>query len=302
MTATSENSHVLSVEHLSVSFGTGKRNTPPVAVVRDVSFSIGKGEIVAIVGESGCGKSTTGLALLGLNPDGNVSVQGSIRLARKGGQTVDVVKLRERELQRVRGNDAAMIFQEPMSSLDPLYTIGAQIEEALSVHRKMPAKERAAEALRLVSMLGIPSPAKCLKSYPHQLSGGMRQRVMIAIALSCHPAFLIADEPTTALDVTVQAQIVERMKQLQRETQMAILFVTHDLSLVAEIADRITNYMAQEIVRRERLEGAFAETGRMDTTGPAPSSTGTGVVIAAFVIGLLTGAAGLFAAAWLSVS
>jgi oligopeptide/dipeptide ABC transporter ATP-binding protein len=248
MTATHEDSCVLSVEHLSVSFSSGKHNTPPVAVVRDVSFSIGKGEIVAIVGESGCGKSTTGLALLGLNPDGSASVQGTINLARKDGRTVNVVGLRARELQRVRGNDAAMIFQEPMSSLNPLYTIGAQIEEALSVHRKLSHKERAAEALRLVSMLGIPSPAKCLGSYPHQLSGGMRQRVMIAIALSCHPALLIADEPTTALDVTVQAQIIERMKELQQETHMAILFVTHDLSLVAEIADRALVMYAGQIV------------------------------------------------------
>ncbi|WP_250527330.1 ABC transporter ATP-binding protein [Caballeronia sp. GAWG2-1] len=246
MTATLEHNRVLTVEHLSVSFDSGKRQ-PPTSVVRDVSFSIGKGEIVAIVGESGCGKSTTGLALLGLI-EGNASVRGCIRLARKDGRTVDVVMLRERELQRMRGNDAAMIFQEPMSSLNPLHSIGAQIEEALGTHRKMRPRERATEALRLISMLGIPSPAECLKSYPHQLSGGMRQRVMIAIALSCHPALLIADEPTTALDVTVQAQIVERMKQLQQETQMAILFVTHDLSLVAEIADRALVMYAGEIV------------------------------------------------------
>jgi len=257
MTTTFEDSRVLSVEHLSVSFDTGKRNTPPVTVVRDVSFSIGKGEIVAIVGESGCGKSTTGLALLGLNPGSNASVKGSINLAKKGGQTVDIVGLRERELRRVRGNDVAMIFQEPMSSLNPLYTIGAQIEEALSLHRRMSSKERAAEALRLVSMLGIPSPAKCLNSYPHQLSGGMRQRVMIAIALSCHPGLLIADEPTTALDVTVQAQIVERMKQLQQETQMAILFVTHDLSLVAEIANRALVMYAGQIVEAGPVSDLF---------------------------------------------
>ncbi|MDR5798157.1 ABC transporter ATP-binding protein [Caballeronia sp. LZ008] len=257
MTATFENSRVLTVEHLSVAFRTGKRTAAPVPVVRDVSFSVGKGEIVAIVGESGCGKSTTGLALLGLNPDGNALVEGSISLATKAGKSVDVVKLHERDLQRVRGNDAAMIFQEPMSSLNPLYTIGAQIEEALAVHRKMSSKERTDEALRLVSMLGIPSPAKCLKSYPHQLSGGMRQRVMIAIALSCHPALLIADEPTTALDVTVQAQIVERMKKLQEETQMAILFVTHDLSLVAEIADRALVMYAGQIVEAGPIAELF---------------------------------------------
>jgi oligopeptide/dipeptide ABC transporter ATP-binding protein len=243
-----ETSRVLSVENLTVSFRSDKRSMPSVAVVRDLSFSVGKGEIVAIVGESGCGKSSTGLALLGLSPDGNASVQGSIILTRKDGQTPDIVELGERELQSVRGNDAAMIFQEPMSSLNPLNKIGAQIEEALSVHRKMSSKERQAEALRLVSMLGIPSPAKCLQSYPHQLSGGMRQRVMIAIALSCGPGLLIADEPTTALDATVQAQIVDRLKKLQQETRMAILFITHDLSLVAEIADRALVMYAGQIV------------------------------------------------------
>jgi oligopeptide/dipeptide ABC transporter ATP-binding protein len=246
-----DNNRVLSVEHLSISFGTAT----PVAVVRDVTFSIDKGEIVAIVGESGCGKSTTGLALLGLNPEGKTSVQGAIRLGRKDGDQVDIVQLRERALQKIRGNDAAMIFQEPMSSLNPLYTIGSQIEEALSVHRRLSGAERTREALRLVSILGIPSPEKCLKSYPHQLSGGMRQRVMIAIALSCNPALLIADEPTTALDVTVQAQIIDRLKQLQRETRMAILFVTHDLALVGEIADRVLVMYAGQIVE----EGPAAE-------------------------------------------
>jgi len=254
MTSTDiDDNRVLSVEHLSVSFGANV----PVAVVRDVTFTINKGEIVAIVGESGCGKSTTGLALLGLNPDGKASVQGAIKLGRKGGDEVDIVRLHERDLQRIRGNDAAMIFQEPMSSLDPLYTIGAQIEEALSVHRRLSAVERTREALRLVSILGIPSPEKCLKSYPHQLSGGMRQRVMIAIALSCNPALLIADEPTTALDVTVQAQIIDRLKQLQRETRMAILFVTHDLALVAEIADRVLVMYAGQIVEEGPVADLF---------------------------------------------
>jgi oligopeptide/dipeptide ABC transporter ATP-binding protein len=246
-----DDNRLLAVEHLSVSFGS----TTQVAVVRDVSFSIGKGEIVAIVGESGCGKSTTGLALLGLNPEGKSSVKGSIKLERKSGDEVDIVALRERDLRRIRGNDSAMIFQEPMSSLNPIYTIGKQIEEALAVHRKLSGAERTKEALRLVSILGIPSPEKCLKSYPHQLSGGMRQRVMIAIALSCNPALLIADEPTTALDVTVQAQIVDRLKLVQRETRMAILFITHDLALVAEIADRALVMYAGQIVE----EGPVAE-------------------------------------------
>ena len=244
---------LLSVEHLCVSFGSSS----PISVVRDVSFTIDKGEIVAIVGESGCGKSTTGLALLGLNQAKSARIEGSIKLEQKDGAEVDIVRLREREMQRVRGNDAAMIFQEPMSSLNPLYTIGTQIGEALSVHRRLSSAERFSEALRLVSMLGIPSPEKCLKSYPHQLSGGMRQRVMIAIALSCNPGLLIADEPTTALDVTVQAQIIERLKLLQEETRMAILFVTHDLALIAEIADRALVMYAGQIVEEGPVDQLF---------------------------------------------
>jgi oligopeptide/dipeptide ABC transporter ATP-binding protein len=253
MTPAAADNRLLTVEHLFVSFG----KAAPVAAVRDVTFSIDKGEIVAIVGESGCGKSTTGLALLGLNPGDKSSVEGSIRLERKSGAEVDIIRLRERDLRRVRGNDSAMIFQEPMSSLNPIYTIGAQIEEALAIHRKLSSAERAGEALRLVSILGIPSPAKCLKSYPHQLSGGMRQRVMIAIALSCNPALLIADEPTTALDVTIQAQIVDRLKLLQGETGMAILFITHDLALVAEIADRVLVMYAGQIVEEGSVEKLF---------------------------------------------
>ncbi|WP_454828047.1 ABC transporter ATP-binding protein [Paraburkholderia xenovorans] len=253
MTSTVKDNDVLSVEQLSVSFG----RSPSVQVVRDIAFSVRKGEIVAIVGESGCGKSTTGLALLGLISDDGAGVHGSIRLARKDGQTVNIVGMGERKLQKIRGNDAAMIFQEPMSSLNPLFTIGTQIQEALSVHRKMSASERADEALKLVSMLGIPSPQKCLQSYPHQLSGGMRQRVMIAIALSCNPALLIADEPTTALDVTVQAQIVDRLKRLQQDTHMSILFITHDLALVAEIADRALVMYAGQIVEEGPITELF---------------------------------------------
>jgi oligopeptide/dipeptide ABC transporter ATP-binding protein len=248
---------LLAVEHLSVSFQTGRGK--PVPALRDVSFTVRKCEVVAVVGESGCGKSTTALALLGLNPPEQAHVGGSVRLRRKTATTVDMVQMRESERKRVRGNDIAMIFQEPMSSLNPIYRIGTQIDEALRVHRPMNAAQRAEEALRLVSLLGIPSPAQCLKSYPHQLSGGMRQRVMIAIALSCQPSLLVADEPTTALDVTIQAQIVDQLRALQRDREMAIVFITHDLALVSDIADRVIVMYAGQIVEEGPASRIFAQ-------------------------------------------
>ena len=236
---------LIRVENLNVAF---RVRAGKVGAVRDVSFEIRKREVVALVGESGSGKSTIGLSLLGLLAPSVATVSGSIRISRKNGKSLEVIGASDRQMQQVRGNDVAMIFQEPMSSLDPIYRIGEQIAESLRVHRRISHADALAEALRLLTLLGVPSPEKCLRSYPHQLSGGMRQRALIAMALSEQPALLVADEPTTALDVTIQAQIVDLLRSVQQETAMAILFVTHDLGLVGEIASRALVMYAGEIV------------------------------------------------------
>ncbi|WP_205041980.1 ABC transporter ATP-binding protein [Rhodoligotrophos defluvii] len=227
---------LISVHDLSVSFRIAKGR---VDAVRQVSFSIAPGEIVALVGESGSGKSTIGQALMGLlRYDDKAEVAGSALFRSREDGEVDLVKISDRAMRRLRGNELAMIFQEPMSSLNPLFTVGGQITEQIRAHRDVSRREARTQALALLEQLGFPNPAKTLTSYPHQLSGGMRQRAMIGMALSCDPALLIADEPTTALDVTIQAQIIDLLKRLQARTQMAILFITHDLGLVAEIANR----------------------------------------------------------------
>jgi oligopeptide/dipeptide ABC transporter ATP-binding protein len=241
-------------ENLNVTFRVGGAQ---VSAVRDVSFTIDKREVVALVGESGSGKSTIGLSLLGLLPPEAAEVSGSVRLRRKNGESFEIVGARDRQMQQVRGNDVAMIFQEPMSSLNPIYRIGEQIAESLRVHRRMSQGEALKEALRLLTLLGVPSPEQRLHNYPHQLSGGMRQRVMIAMALAGQPALLVADEPTTALDVTIQAQIVDLLKTIQQETAMAILFVTHDLGLVGEVASRVLVLYAGEIVEEGPIRQLF---------------------------------------------
>jgi oligopeptide transport system ATP-binding protein len=243
--------HLLEIDELHVAFGT-KAGT--VRAVNGVSLQIRAGETFAIVGESGCGKSTTGLAIMGLaGSQARAVVRGRIALRTKSGEVVDMARLSERRRRAVRGNDVAMIFQEPMSSLNPVYTIGAQIREAI---RRRGGERR--EALRLVEAMGIPNPDQCLRSYPHQLSGGMRQRVMIAIALAGRPNLLVADEPTTALDVTIQAQILELLALLQHETGMAVIFITHNLGVVAEIAQRMAVMYAGKIVELGQVAQVFA--------------------------------------------
>ena len=204
------------------------------SVVNDLSFDLALHETLAIVGESGSGKSVTALSLMGLVPSVNGRVEGQALLDGR-----DLLALPEAELRRVRGNEIAMIFQEPMTSLNPVMTVGAQIAEALRYHRRLSRAAARIEALRLLDVVRIADAQRRLDDYPHRFSGGMRQRVMIAMALACHPKLLIADEPTTALDVTVQAEILELMKELQRERGMALLFITHDMGVVAEIADRV---------------------------------------------------------------
>lgn len=253
---------LLSVANLSVAFG--RIETP---VVHDVTFDIRPGEVVALVGESGSGKSTVAQAVMRLLDPKASRVQGKILLARKNYGTADIAALPERTMRGVRGNDVAMIFQEPMTSLDPIYKVGDQIVEALAVHGRAGAAERRSEALRLLQILGVPSPEKTVERYPHELSGGMRQRVMIAMAISCQPRLLIADEPTTALDVTIQAQIVEELRSLQKQTGMAILFITHDLGLVSEIANRVLVMYAGRIVESGPVGEVFAAPKMPYTAG-----------------------------------
>ena len=254
---------LLDITDLDVTFDPHGRG---VRAVRGVDFSIGRGEIVALVGESGSGKSTIGLSLMGLfGPEDRVRVTGHAMLRDKRGQLRDLASLSARQMREVRGEDLAMIFQEPLSSLDPVFTVGAQIVEAVRSHRRVGRAEAAGRARALLDALGLADPEKLLATYPHQISGGMRQRVMIAMALACEPALLIADEPTTALDVTVQAQIVDLLKRIQAETGMAILFITHDLGLVAEIADRAYVMYAGQIVETGEVSDLFA-TPRMPYT------------------------------------
>jgi oligopeptide transport system ATP-binding protein len=213
---------------------------------------------VALVGESGSGKSTIGLAMMRLiEQTKQLEVEGEILFRGKNGESVNLMTRTEKEMQRIRGNDIAMIFQEPMSSLNPIFTIGTQIVEAIRSHQDKSRPDALARALEMLTLLGIPNPDKCLANYPHQISGGMRQRVMIAMALACNPALLIADEPTTALDVTIQAQIVEILKNLQERFGMSILFITHNLGLVAEIADRVLVLYAGQVVELAKVKTLF---------------------------------------------
>jgi peptide/nickel transport system ATP-binding protein len=254
---------VLTVKDLEVGFSVGGRT---IRAVNGVSFSIAPGETLAIVGESGSGKSTTGLALMGLvERTKRIQISGRVRLKSKSGCVCDVLELPARALRQVRGNDIAMIFQEPMSSLNPVYSVGAQVAEAVALHRNVSRAEGLGRALALLEQLRVPNPDKCLLSYPHQLSGGMRQRVMIAMALSCEPRLLIADEPTTALDVTVQAQIIELLREVQARTGMAIIFITHNLGIVSEIADRTLVMYAGEVVESVSSSELF-ERPRMPYT------------------------------------
>ncbi|MBM3598030.1 MAG: ABC transporter ATP-binding protein [Alphaproteobacteria bacterium] len=253
---------LLEVDGLSATFRSNS-----VRALRDVSFRIDAGEVVALVGESGSGKSTTGLAIMGLLERGEASLSGSIRLVRKSGERAELVGLAENRMRSVRGNDVAMIFQEPMSSLDPIYSVGDQIAEAIAAHQDLPRARVEDEALRLLTIMAIPDPAKCFVSYPHQLSGGMRQRVMIAMALSCRPRLLVADEPTTALDVTIQAQIIDQLGILQRDAGMAVLFVTHDLGLAADLADRVLVMYAGQIVEAGPADQVFSRPTMPYTAG-----------------------------------
>ncbi len=228
---------LLAVNGLKTYFNT---DDGVVKSVDGVTFHINKGETLAVVGESGSGKSVTSLSIMRLipMPPGEIAA-GDILFTGKDGVQKDIVKLSEAEMRKIRGNDIAMIFQEPMTSLNPVYTVGDQIAEAVMLHQRKTRQEAMGVATDMLRFVGIPAPEKRVNEYPRQPSGGMRQRVMIAMALSCTPALLIADEPTTALDVTIQAQILDLMRKLQKDIGMSILFITHNLGVVAEMADRV---------------------------------------------------------------
>nr|WP_148434732.1 ABC transporter ATP-binding protein [Gracilibacillus massiliensis] len=241
---------ILDVRNLHVTFDTygGK-----VQAVRGVNFSLKKGETLAIVGESGSGKSVTTKALMGLvaKPAGNIP-KGEILFEDK-----NLAKLSEKQMQKIRGKDLSMIFQDPMTSLNPTMKIGKQIMEGLILHQNLSKKNAKQRALELLELVGIPDPVKRINQYPHQFSGGMRQRVVIAIALACNPKVLIADEPTTALDVTIQAQILELMKDIQKKMNTSIIFITHDLGVVANVADRVAVMYAGKIVEIGTVDDVF---------------------------------------------
>ncbi len=237
---------LLSIRGLSVAFGNAK-------VVEDVNFDLAAGETLGVVGESGSGKSITALSILGLVPAPG-RVEGSIRF----GET-ELRTLPEPEMRAIRGRDIAMIFQEPMTSLNPVFTIGDQVTEALVHHRSLNGAAARAEALKLLKLVEIPSPDRRLDDYPHQLSGGMRQRVMIAMALACRPQILLADEPTTALDATIQAQILELLRGLQRELNMAMILITHDLGIVSEYAQRVVVMYAGRVIETAPAAAIFAQ-------------------------------------------
>ncbi|CAI0766508.1 Glutathione import ATP-binding protein GsiA [Serratia liquefaciens] len=247
---------VLSVRDLSVQF---QQQGDTVEAVRNLSFDLDRGETLAIVGESGSGKSVTSLALMRLVEQGGGNiVSGTMPFRRRNGEVLDLAHARQGTLRTVRGADMAMIFQEPMTSLNPVFPVGEQIAESLRLHQAMDHRAARQAALQMLDLVRIPEAKDVLNRYPHQLSGGMRQRVMIAMALSCRPALLIADEPTTALDVTIQAQILQLIRVLQQEMQMGVIFITHDMGVVAEIADRVLVMRQGEQVEQGPVRELFA--------------------------------------------
>lgn len=232
------------------------------AIVNGISFQLNEGETLGIVGESGCGKSMTALSLMGLLPPGVEWQSGDIHL-----NDLHFKDFSKKDWRKVRGKKVSMIFQEPMSSLNPVYTVGKQIIEMILNHENIDKKQARARALKMLQLVGIPRPEQVLDEYPHQLSGGMRQRVMIAIAMSCNPEILIADEPTTALDVTIQAQILELMKKLQQQLNMSIVLITHDLGVVAEMCDRVIVMYAGEIIEEAKIVDLFDQPKHPYTKG-----------------------------------
>ncbi|MFB5193630.1 ABC transporter ATP-binding protein [Neobacillus sp. KR4-4] len=251
-------SAILEVKNLKTKF---KTDMGTVAVVDGVDFSIKPGETLGVVGESGCGKSVTSLSVMRLLPS-NASNEGSITF-----QGRELISLPEKQMQQVRGNDIAMIFQEPMTSLNPLHTVGKQIEEAVILHMNISKREAKERAVKMLKAVGMPRAEEIYGEHPHQLSGGMRQRVMIAMAMACDPKLIIADEPTTALDVTIQAQILDLMRDLKEKTGTSIMLITHDLGVVAEMCDRVIVMYAGQVVEETDVETLFENPKHPYTIG-----------------------------------
>ena len=243
--------HLLEVNNLTTGF---QADYGHVTSVDHVSFHLDKGEILCIVGESGCGKSVTSLSIMGLLGRGGTVEDGSVLFDGK-----NLLEMTEKELDEVRGNQISMIFQDPLTSLNPVFTVGNQIIESIRIHLKLSKKEAKERAIQILEKVGMPDPKAVLNKYPHMLSGGMRQRVMIAMALCCHPTLLIADEPTTALDVTIQAQIMALLKELQQEMNMSVILITHDMGVVAEMADRVIVMYAGQFVEEAPVKELFKE-------------------------------------------
>jgi peptide/nickel transport system ATP-binding protein len=250
---------LLSIENLQVHFRTPEGVN---RAVDGVSFAIGAGETLAIVGESGCGKSVTSMSILRLLPEPPAAIAGAIRF-----RGTNLLDLPDSAMRKIRGNDISVIFQEPMTSLNPVLTVGRQIGETLRLHQGLGRREAEERAVGMLTLVGIPEPRRRVREYPHQLSGGMRQRVMIAIALACSPKLLIADEPTTALDVTIQAQILDLMRDLKRRVGAAIMLITHDLGVVAEVADRVVVMYAGRKVEEAAVADLFRSPRHPYTKG-----------------------------------
>lgn len=251
---------LLAVADLRTTFYTDKET---IRAVDDVSFTVERGQTVGIVGESGAGKSVMARSLMGLIDDpGEVAPESTIRF-----QGREIAGLSEQQWREVRGTGIAMVFQDPMTSLNPVYTVGNQIKESLRIHQGLRGHEATTEAIDLLEAVGIPDPARRLREYPHEFSGGMRQRAVIAIALACDPDLLICDEPTTALDVTIQAQILELLDDLQKERDLGILFITHDMGVIAEVADSVVVMYAGEVVERATVERLFDDPKHPYTSG-----------------------------------
>lgn len=268
---TMENEAILEVKDLKVSFLTDEGK---VQVINEIGFTLEKGKIFGIVGESGCGKSALALSIMGLLAKGQGFVDGGeIKLGDKA-----LLQLKESELEKIRGNEMAMIFQEPMTSLNPVMTIGDQIGEALRIHKGLKGRANKEKVVELLNAVNIPEPERVMKEYPHLLSGGMRQRVMIAMALSCVPQLLIADEPTTALDVTIQAQILELIKELNKVYETSIMLITHDLGVIAEMADEVLVLYAGNIVEKTTVEELFDNPKHPYTKGLLDSRPSKGTI------------------------